>query len=116
MPAADPESSSQPLARKRTRGEIELQPWGHGPPCPPCGPPHGCAASPCQAGQGDRRSLDARRLRPALDCLKRSREGLSMIDTTRMSPAEQKAFYDEQGYILHPDLLNQDEVATLRAA
>jgi len=39
-----------------------------------------------------------------------------MIDTTRMSPTEQKAFYDEQGYILHPDLLSQDEVATLRAA
>ena len=39
-----------------------------------------------------------------------------MIDTTRMSPTEQKAFYDEQGYILHPDLLSQNEVATLRAA
>lgn len=39
-----------------------------------------------------------------------------MIDATKLSPAEQKAFYDEQGYILHPDLLNQDEVATLRAA
>lgn len=39
-----------------------------------------------------------------------------MIDATRQSPAEQKAFYDEQGYILHPDLLTQDEVATLRTA
>jgi phytanoyl-CoA hydroxylase len=39
-----------------------------------------------------------------------------MIDTTRMSPAEQKAFYDEQGYILHTDLLSQDELATVRAA
>jgi len=39
-----------------------------------------------------------------------------MIDATQLSPAEQKAFYDEQGYIVHPDLLTQDEVATLRAA
>ena len=39
-----------------------------------------------------------------------------MIDATRLSPAEQKAFYDEQGYIVHPDLLSQDEVAVLRAA
>ena len=39
-----------------------------------------------------------------------------MIDATRQSPAEQKAFYDENGYILHPELLTQDEVATLRAA
>jgi ectoine hydroxylase-related dioxygenase (phytanoyl-CoA dioxygenase family) len=39
-----------------------------------------------------------------------------MIDATRLSPAEQKAFYDEQGYIVHPELLTQDEVAVLRAA
>jgi phytanoyl-CoA hydroxylase len=39
-----------------------------------------------------------------------------MIDATRLSPAEQKAFYEEQGYIVHPDLLSQDEVAVLRAA
>ena len=39
-----------------------------------------------------------------------------MINATRMSPAEQKAFYDEQGYIVHPDLLTQDEVAVLRSA
>jgi ectoine hydroxylase-related dioxygenase (phytanoyl-CoA dioxygenase family) len=39
-----------------------------------------------------------------------------MIDATQMSPAQQKAFYDEQGYILHPNLLTQDEVAVLRAA
>jgi phytanoyl-CoA hydroxylase len=39
-----------------------------------------------------------------------------MINATRMSPAEQKAFYDEQGYIVHPELLSQDEVAVLRAA
>ena len=39
-----------------------------------------------------------------------------MIDATRMSPAEQKAFYDEHGYIVHPELLNRDEVAVLRAA
>src|SRR6476469_2483737 len=43
-------------------------------------------------------------------------EDLSMIDATRLSPAEQKAFYDEQGYIVHPELLSQDEVAVLRAA
>src|SRR5204863_8261136 len=35
---------------------------------------------------------------------------------TTLAPAEQKAFYEERGYILHPDLLNQDELATLRAA
>jgi len=39
-----------------------------------------------------------------------------MIDATQMSPTEQKAFYDEQGYIIHPELLTQDEVAVLRAA
>src|SRR5215218_1196191 len=39
-----------------------------------------------------------------------------MIDATQMSPAEQKAFYDEQGYVVHPDLLNRDELAVLRAA
>src|ERR1044071_1002572 len=39
-----------------------------------------------------------------------------MIDATQLSPAEQKAFYDEQGYIVHPALLSQDEVAVLRAA
>src|SRR4051812_4739561 len=38
------------------------------------------------------------------------------IDATRLSPAEQKAFYDEQGYIVHPELLSQDELAVLRAA
>jgi ectoine hydroxylase-related dioxygenase (phytanoyl-CoA dioxygenase family) len=39
-----------------------------------------------------------------------------MIDATQQSPAQQKAFYDEHGYILHPALLTQDEVAMLRAA
>jgi phytanoyl-CoA hydroxylase len=39
-----------------------------------------------------------------------------MLNPTRLSPTEQKAFYDEQGYIVHPDLLTQDEVAVLRAA
>ena len=39
-----------------------------------------------------------------------------MIDATRMSPAEQKAFYDEQGYIVHPDLLARTRLAVLRAA
>jgi len=39
-----------------------------------------------------------------------------MTITTTLAPAEQKAFYDERGYILHPDLLTQDELATLRAA
>lgn len=39
-----------------------------------------------------------------------------MTIATRMAPAEQKAFYDERGYILHPNLVTQDELATLRAA
>jgi ectoine hydroxylase-related dioxygenase (phytanoyl-CoA dioxygenase family) len=39
-----------------------------------------------------------------------------MIDATRMSPAEQKAFYEEQGYIVHPELLSRDELTVLRAA
>ena len=39
-----------------------------------------------------------------------------MIDATQLSPAEQKAFYEEHGYIVHPELLSQDEVAVLRAA
>ncbi len=33
-----------------------------------------------------------------------------------MTPAEQKAFYEDQGYIVHPDLLSGDEVAALRGA
>jgi ectoine hydroxylase-related dioxygenase (phytanoyl-CoA dioxygenase family) len=33
-----------------------------------------------------------------------------------MAPAEQKAFYAEHGYIVHPDLLSTHEVAALRAA
>ena len=39
-----------------------------------------------------------------------------MTIATTLAPAEQKAFYEERGYILHPDLLTQDELATLRAA
>ncbi len=33
-----------------------------------------------------------------------------------MTPAEQKAFYEDQGYLVCPDLLTPDEVARLRAA
>jgi ectoine hydroxylase-related dioxygenase (phytanoyl-CoA dioxygenase family) len=39
-----------------------------------------------------------------------------MINATHVSPAEQRAFYDEHGYVVHPELLSQDEVAVLRAA
>jgi ectoine hydroxylase-related dioxygenase (phytanoyl-CoA dioxygenase family) len=41
---------------------------------------------------------------------------VSVVLTTTLAPAEQKALYDERGYIVHPDLLTRDEVATLRAA
>ena len=33
-----------------------------------------------------------------------------------MSPAEQKAFYEAEGYLAFPDMLGRDEVAVLRAA
>jgi ectoine hydroxylase-related dioxygenase (phytanoyl-CoA dioxygenase family) len=39
-----------------------------------------------------------------------------MAVAQRMTPAEQKAFYDERGYIVHPEMLTQDEVAELRSA
>lgn len=39
-----------------------------------------------------------------------------MAVATQLSPAEQKAFYDEQGYIAYPEMLTRDELATLRAA
>ncbi|MFN8523677.1 MAG: phytanoyl-CoA dioxygenase family protein [Chloroflexota bacterium] len=38
------------------------------------------------------------------------------IAATSMAPSAQKALYDEQGYIIHPDLLTPAEVAKLRAA
>src|SRR5947199_10181014 len=62
------------------------------------------APSPCMARCSKRRY--------ALIYIGRSR----MTIATTLAPAEQKAFYDERGYILHPDLLTQDELATLRAA
>ncbi len=33
-----------------------------------------------------------------------------------MTPAEQKAFYEEQGYLVFPQMLSADELATARAA
>jgi len=51
---------------------------------------------------------------PALSCPHQGNPLMTI--TTTLAPAEQKASYDERGYILHPDLLTQDELATLRAA
>src|SRR5579872_4028455 len=33
-----------------------------------------------------------------------------------LSPAEQRAAYDEQGYLVFPELLDADELGTLRSA
>lgn len=38
------------------------------------------------------------------------------MDASVQTAAEQKAFYDEQGYLVFPQLLDPDELATLRAA
>src|SRR5688572_16462945 len=35
---------------------------------------------------------------------------------TELSPAQQKAFYEDRGYLVFPELLSLTELATLRAA
>jgi phytanoyl-CoA hydroxylase len=39
-----------------------------------------------------------------------------VLTPTTLSPADQKAAYDEQGYLVFPELLDADELATLRRA
>src|SRR5207244_12082011 len=43
-------------------------------------------------------------------------EDVAMIDATRLRTADEKAFYVEQGDIVHPELHSQDEGAVLRSA
>ena len=41
---------------------------------------------------------------------------LAMKPTAALTAAEQKAFYEDQGYLVFPELLSPDELAELRAA